>query len=113
GNDLLDGGVGNDIVKGGAGNDILHGGAGRDLLFGGNGADTFVFKQGDGADRIFTFGFGDDVIDLSDFGLAGFEDIADQISQGDRSLRIDFETGDHLSIVTFGGHVISEEDFLF
>ena len=113
GNDMLDGGAGRDIIKGGAGDDIITGGAGSDLLFGGRGADTFIFKQGDGAARIFTCGFGADKIDLSDFGLAGFEDIADQITEGAFKASIDLGPGDHLSVVSFGGDGITADDFIF
>ncbi|MBM7070161.1 fasciclin domain-containing protein [Actibacterium sp. 188UL27-1] len=113
GNDIVLGGEGRDILKGGSGDDTLDGGAGSDLIFGGRGADTFIFKQGNGSDRIFTFGFGEDKIDLTDFELSGFEAIEDQIDRGFFNTRIDFDNGDHLSITTFGGHRISEDDFIF
>lgn len=46
---------GNDSLQGSLGEDWLSGGAGRDLLSGGAGADVFVFRAGDGADRIQDF----------------------------------------------------------
>jgi VCBS repeat-containing protein len=70
GNDVLDGGTGNDVLSGndgldtlyggdgddtlygGTGNDVLAGGTGNDVLQGGAGNDTYVFKPGDGEDRI-------------------------------------------------------------
>jgi Ca2+-binding RTX toxin-like protein len=52
GNDLLDGGAGDDRLVGGGGNDVLHGGTGRDVMVGGAGSDTYVFRTGDGDDRI-------------------------------------------------------------
>jgi Ca2+-binding RTX toxin-like protein len=49
-------------LVGGAGNDILQGGPGNDVLTGGAGADTFIFRQGDGADRVTDFVSGTDRI---------------------------------------------------
>ena len=45
--------------------DTIEGGAGGDTLTGGAGADTFVFKSGDGNDKITDFTNGTDTIDLS------------------------------------------------
>ncbi len=59
--DKLYGDLGSDTIRGGAGSDMLYGGDGRDRLQGGTEADvisggldldTFVFMNGDGADRI-------------------------------------------------------------
>lgn len=55
GNDSLWGGSGADLVHGGAGLDRLFGGAGADVITGGLERDTFVFMNGDGADRISDF----------------------------------------------------------
>lgn len=64
GNDRIDGGKGNDTLRGDAGNDILLGGAGADLLMGGKGRDrmtggagedVFLFRKGDGNDRVTDF----------------------------------------------------------
>ena len=52
GNDLLDGGAGVDNIKGGAGDDTIIGGADNDILSGGAGADTYIYRAGDGIDRI-------------------------------------------------------------
>ena len=56
GADVLDGGAGADLILGGAGLDRLTGGTGADVLTGGLDKDTFVFMNGDGADRITDFG---------------------------------------------------------
>ena len=52
GNDLLQGGSGDDELRAGAGNDTLEGDAGRDRLQGGAGNDTYIYRIGDGIDRI-------------------------------------------------------------
>jgi Ca2+-binding RTX toxin-like protein len=52
GSDTLQGGSGADLIYGGNGFDWLQGGADADVLSGGKDRDTFVFMNGDGADRI-------------------------------------------------------------
>jgi Ca2+-binding RTX toxin-like protein len=52
GNDQLEGGAGVDNIKGGAGDDTIIGGADSDILAGGAGADTYVYRAGDGNDKI-------------------------------------------------------------
>ncbi len=52
GNDILSGNEGDDRLWGGEGNDVLAGGIGDDLLNGGAGANTYVFRAGDGRDKI-------------------------------------------------------------
>jgi Ca2+-binding RTX toxin-like protein len=52
GDDTLDGGTGDDTLYGGTGNDILEGGTGNDILEGGTGTDVYLFRRGDGNDRI-------------------------------------------------------------
>ena len=59
GNDTLNGGTGNDKLYGGKGNDSLWGGAGNDSLWGGAGKDIFVYKPGEGTDKIFDYSNGD------------------------------------------------------
>ncbi len=50
--DVLLGGDGHDALHGAAGDDILWGGAGNDQLYGGPGHDLYLFRAGDGQDRI-------------------------------------------------------------
>lgn len=52
GDDALDGGAGDDAIFGGVGNDRLYGGLGEDYLSGDRGNDVYVFRRGDGHDRI-------------------------------------------------------------
>ncbi len=55
--------------------DTIEGGAGGDTLTGGAGADTFVFKSGDGNDKITDFTNGTDTIDLSTITpITGYSD---------------------------------------
>lgn len=65
----LAGGAGSDILLGGSGNDRLNGGLGNDTLAGGAGADRFVFARGSGFDTVLDFQTGQDVLQLSGFGL--------------------------------------------
>lgn len=62
--DRLFGGAGADRLLGGSGADSLEGGAGNDVLTGGLGADRFVFRRGEGADRITDFQDGTDRIQI-------------------------------------------------
>lgn len=52
GDDTLEGGSGDDQLYGGIGSDSLLGGTGNDYLNGGAGADSYLFRLGDGIDRI-------------------------------------------------------------
>ncbi|MBR7025643.1 MAG: hypothetical protein IKI08_06510 [Selenomonadaceae bacterium] len=55
GNDILSGGTGKDKLYGGKGNDSLWGGADDDSLYGGEGNDIFIYKPGEGTDKIFDY----------------------------------------------------------
>jgi len=48
----ITGSAGSDTLNGTAGHDVLVGGTGNDTLQGGNDADTYVYRSGDGSDRI-------------------------------------------------------------
>ncbi|NHN37434.1 hypothetical protein G8764_09040 [Pseudomaricurvus alcaniphilus] len=50
--DLIDGAAGSDRITGSAGDDVIVGGTDNDLLKGGAGSDRFIFRAGDGSDRI-------------------------------------------------------------
>jgi Ca2+-binding RTX toxin-like protein len=55
GTDILSGGWGADSLNGGSGTDQLTGGLGADTLVGGSEADSFMFRNGDGSDRVSDF----------------------------------------------------------
>ena len=58
------------------GNDTIHDGGARESLYGGNGQDVFVFGAGDGErDQINDFTRGDDLIDLSAWGVSDFSQL--------------------------------------
>ena len=71
GNDKLYGQAGNDKLRGGKGNDSLWGGAGNDSLWGGSGNDTFIYKAGEGTDKIFDYTSGDMLKILKSNGKTG------------------------------------------
>ncbi|MBP1621661.1 MAG: Ig family protein, partial [Acidobacteria bacterium] len=79
GDDSLVGGVGDDALRGADGQDLLSGGTGRDLLDGGPGNDTYLFRSGDGFDRLedaaggsrLVFGPGTELRDISLQSLGG------------------------------------------
>ena len=54
--DVLEGNAGDDTLYGDAGRDTLIGGTGSDTLRGGDGSDTYLFRRGDGLDRIQEYG---------------------------------------------------------
>ncbi len=58
-------------LDGGAGNDTLWGGAGNDSLYGGAGNDTFIYKAGEGIDKIFDYQSGDMLQILKTNGKSG------------------------------------------
>uniref|UniRef100_UPI000A848756 calcium-binding protein n=1 Tax=Rappaport israeli TaxID=1839807 RepID=UPI000A848756 len=69
GDDVLRGEAGADYLEGGAGDDWLEGGQGADSLIGGVGNDRYVYRLGDGNDRIVNadgMGEGQDVLQLLD-----------------------------------------------
>ena len=69
GGDTLRGGAGEDELSGDAGADVLNGGRDDDILTGGGGPDIFVFIRKAGDDVITDFQNGQDLIDLTAFGL--------------------------------------------
>ena len=71
GKDSLSGGSGKDKLYGGAGNDTLWDGAGNDTLYGGDGKDTFIYKPGEGTDKIMDYNSADMLQILKADGSAG------------------------------------------
>ncbi|MCM2309636.1 MAG: hypothetical protein NDI91_19445, partial [Sulfuritalea sp.] len=55
GADAIDAQAGSDEIQGGVGADILTGGLGDDLVNGGAGDDVYIFRRGDGQDRIYDY----------------------------------------------------------
>ena len=112
GNDDLSGGGGSDLIFGGHGNDLINGGTGNDLLFGGRGEDTFVFEENAGRDKIIAFQNGMDVIDLSAYNIASFDDLLDNVERsGFFSTQIELDGAD---ILVSGLRIwqVDESDFI-
>ena len=97
GNDTLAGrAAGGGKLYGGRGNDTLKSTAGADTLYGGLGGDRFVFGTGTGTDAVMDFRDGEDRIDVSALGVAGYAALRSRITeepwQGETSTKIDLAT---------------------
>lgn len=113
GNDWLDGGEGMDRLEGGGGTAYLSGGVGDDMLiagigettmYGGDGADTYLWRLGDGADRISAGSDPEgthwtDVLRLGAGIEPGMIDLARPVDSDDLELRVR-GTSD---VITLGG----------
>lgn len=135
GDDTLSGGAGNDEIRGGfnndtlygnadddflhgfSGNDVLDGGTGTDRLEGGTGRDTFIMRRGYGNDTIIDYSvasagvFFADKIDLSDFGIASFNDLVLSDVNGDAY--IDLGSGDSITLEGVNSGNLGADDFSF
>ena len=105
-------GAGDSALFGLFGDDVLGGGAGRDMLTGGGGADVFIFGQGDDVDTITDFTDGEDMIDLSDFGISDFDTLDDLFTEVDGNVQIDFGNGDILIIEDTTITDLTADDFV-
>lgn len=113
GDDDIQGNGGDDWLLGQVGDDRLNGGEGADRLYGNEGDDTFIFGAGHGDDRILDFTNGEDLIDLSAFGLSGFDELT--ISSISDSVMIDLTEhgGDTILLQNFDTADVDAADFLF
>ena len=68
GSDWLAGNDGNDLIRGRGGDDFIEGGEGADTLDGGRGSDIFIYRSGDGVDRVQDAGDAATDRDVLDFG---------------------------------------------
>ena len=119
GADYVDGGAGFDFINGHNGADTLIGGTGNDTLIGGLHDDRFVFRTGDGADRINDFGVGgatgSDVIELQGYGAAfdSFAEVMAVASQQGADTLINFGGGNSILLVGINMASLNSADFLF
>ena len=123
GNDILNGNEGNDRIFGGAGRDTISGGEGNDRLWGGWGQDNFVFKSGDGRDRIMDFDTGrgwwgryhsnGDSISINVEGVNSFDDLMDVASQRGHKTVFDFGDGDKLILSHTRLAALDQDAFTF
>lgn len=75
GDDLILGGGGRDVLRGGDGLDEIVGGEGGDVMSGGAGADLFVLDGEGGRDKVLDFALGEDVVDLSAWGVGAHSEL--------------------------------------
>ena len=109
GDDVLIGARGNDRLFGGNGDDRLLGGNGNDTMFGQGGADTYVIRANAGADRIYGFDDGSDIIEYRN-GPADFSGLT--ITQIGADTQIVSINGT-LTIKAFTATDLSAADFTF
>ncbi|MFN3262568.1 MAG: calcium-binding protein [Pikeienuella sp.] len=112
GDDSLLGGTGRDRMNGGAGDDTIEGGAGFDIYRGGKGADVFVFTADGARDVVRDFRPGEDVIDLSAFGLSGFPEVLDGASDRNGGVVLNLGDGDFIRLARVERDALSEGDFI-
>ncbi|MBU2867848.1 calcium-binding protein, partial [Pacificibacter marinus] len=68
--DVISAGLGDDTLRGNAGDDILVDGADANIFWGGSGSDTFVMApDGGDIDTVMDFERGNDILDLTTFGM--------------------------------------------
>ncbi len=113
GDDSLWGGAGNDSLTGGGGDDSLWGGAGNDVLRGYGGDDVFGFDFGHGDDTITDFTDGDDLIDLSAFGLSSFDELVVSSYSGGVTIDLTDHGGGSIRLWSFDSADLDAGDFLF
>ncbi len=113
GNDQFWGGSGDDALEGGAGADRFNGGPGSDRLSGGEDADIFVFVSGHGNDTITDFTDEQDLIDLTAFGLSGFQDLSVSSDANDVTVDLSPYGGGSILLAGFDIANLDATDFIF
>lgn len=108
---LLTGNGGANLLEGRGGADLLEGRGGADTILGGEGGDSFVWRRGDGADRIEDFTPGLDRLVLPGFGqdAAGVLALATTTVGG---TRLDLGGGDALFLAGIAKASLSAADFV-
>ncbi len=129
----LEGSFYDDVLEGDGGANRLSGSYGSDILTGGEGNDVFVFDDftdesifgiDDVTDTILDFTDGEDLIDLSGTGLAGFDDLV--VTDDENGVKITlssdvwnpvllvgFSDGDTILLVDFDIANLDASDFIF
>ena len=113
GNDSLYGNAGDDRLFGEAGDDELWGLSGADRLEGGEGADRFIFSHSDGDDIILDFTDNEDLIDLTELPLSGFDALV--LSSDADGVTIDLTASGGGTILLEGFDIdnLDASDFIF
>jgi serralysin len=108
---LLVGSAGADRLDGRGGNDVIEGRGGNDTLVGGSGADLFVFRRGDGFDRIEDFSPGQDKLVLTGFD-SGAEAILAAAVTDWRGVTLDLGGGDGVLLAGLTAARLSASDLV-
>ena len=104
------GGDGDDIIIGNAENNILSDGRGSDILTGGAGSDVFKIKaQNNTIDTITDFSLTNDVVDIGDFNINNFADLA--ISQEGNHSVISFTGGQRIILQNVSQSSLNANNF--
>ena len=100
-------------ITGHAGSQTLAGGAFHDVLTGGADADVFVFGPGGGRDRITDFTDGEDLLDLSAFGVLSLGELLSVATLTDTTagLVIAFSGGERLTLAAHDIARLDDGDF--
>jgi hypothetical protein len=72
-----------------------------------------VFNAGDDQDRVYGFSSSKDKIDLSSYGLSGFDDIEHAIHHGLLGTTIELGGGDSIFLAGPLGVHVDEDNFIF
>lgn len=106
GADTLEGRSDDDTINAGGDDDVLIGGTGDDFLKGGSGGDTFVFEDGDGADRIVDFELGTDALSFTSAQVGGAATgaavVSTYASVVNGQVVFDFGGGDSVTLLNVG-----------
>lgn len=113
--DVIAGGRDDDSLDGGIGNDTLSGGRGDDTIVGNAGSDVYIFRPGDGHDQVAFFADTLDRVSLTEFDFTGFADMLTEttLQAVAGGVRIDFDTGDSLTLSNATLANLTAADFLF
>ena len=109
----------NDVLIGNSENNSFEGNGGNDYLVGGSGQDSFIFKEGDGRDTVLDFNTSNsdmDKIIIEMDGIDSFDDLSGLISSVgffNSSTRIEFASGDRLTLLGVRNHELTEDHFEF
>lgn len=109
---------GNTYLRGGNGDDVFHDAAGLQKFRGDGGADTYVFHDDGGVrDHVQHFVKGQDLIDLTAFGITGMDDLSIWQRNSSTDAVVGF-AGDSVQVKAMwdtgaGGHRFDAADFVF
>ncbi|WP_299143472.1 calcium-binding protein [uncultured Tateyamaria sp.] len=110
GNDTLIGDKGDDTLIGGDGDDEINGGKDNDEMTGGAGRDVYRIRNGEGQDTITDFTQGEDLIDLTTFGIWDISQVT--IQDLGSGVRINTGGGNYVELTGLTTADLSNADFI-